>query len=58
VLRLVATGLSNVEIAGELFFGLQTVKTHVGNILAKLGARDRTRAVIRAYESGFIRPAG
>jgi DNA-binding NarL/FixJ family response regulator len=58
VLRLVATGLSNVEIAGELFLGLQTVKTHVGNILAKLGARDRTQAVIKAYESGFIKPAG
>ncbi|GAB2770983.1 response regulator transcription factor [Amycolatopsis magusensis] len=58
VLRLVAKGLSNVEIAGELFLGVQTVKTHVGNLLAKLGARDRTQAVIRAYESGFIKPVG
>ncbi|WP_410617008.1 response regulator [Amycolatopsis sp. lyj-109] len=57
VLRLVAAGLSNVEIAGELYVGVQTVKTHVGNVLAKLGARDRTQAVIRAYDSGFVAPA-
>jgi DNA-binding NarL/FixJ family response regulator len=54
VLRLMARGLSNTEIAGELFLGVQTVKTHVGNVLTKLGARDRTQAVIRAYESGFV----
>ncbi|WP_409181765.1 response regulator [Amycolatopsis sp. VS8301801F10] len=58
VLRLMAAGLSNGEIAAELFLGLQTVKTHVGNVLSKLGARDRTQAVIRAYESGFVRPSG
>ncbi|MYW94783.1 response regulator transcription factor [Amycolatopsis rubida] len=58
VLRLMAAGLSNGEIAAELFLGLQTVKTHVGNVLSKLGARDRTQAVIRAYESGFVRPTG
>ncbi|MGW4523559.1 response regulator [Amycolatopsis sp. NPDC004378] len=58
VLRLMAAGLSNVEIAGELYLGIQTVKTHVGNVLAKLGARDRTQAVIRAYDSGFVTPAG
>ena len=58
VLRLMAAGLSNVEIAGELYVGIQTVKTHVGNVLAKLGARDRTQAVIRAYDSGFVAPAG
>ncbi|MEV6621111.1 response regulator transcription factor [Amycolatopsis sp. NPDC051106] len=58
VLRLMASGLSNVEIAGELYLGIQTVKTHVGNVLAKLGARDRTQAVIRAYDSGFVTPAG
>ena len=58
VLRLMAGGLSNVEIAGELYLGIQTVKTHVGNVLAKLGARDRTQAVIRAYDSGFVAPAG
>ncbi|WP_370942477.1 response regulator [Amycolatopsis sp. cg5] len=57
VLRLVASGLSNGEIASALFLGVQTVKTHVGNVLAKLGARDRTQAVIRAYESGFVTPA-
>jgi DNA-binding NarL/FixJ family response regulator len=56
VLRLMATGLSNVEISAELFVGVQTVKTHVGNILAKLRARDRTQAVITAYESGFVTP--
>lgn len=56
VLRLMATGLSNVEISAELFVGVQTVKTHVGNILAKLQARDRTQAVITAYESGFVTP--
>lgn len=56
VLRLVATGLSNTEISERLFVSVQTVKTHVGNVLAKLGARDRTQAVIIAYESGFITP--
>jgi DNA-binding NarL/FixJ family response regulator len=54
VLRLMARGLSNAEIAGELILGLQTVKTHVANVLSKLNARDRTQAVIRAYESGFV----
>jgi DNA-binding NarL/FixJ family response regulator len=54
VLRLMAKGLSNAEIAGELFLGVQTIKTHVANLLAKLGARDRTQAVILAYESGFV----
>ena len=45
-------------VAAELYLGLQTVKTHVGNVLGKLGARDRTQAVIRAYESGFVKPTG
>ncbi|OLF19476.1 response regulator [Actinophytocola xanthii] len=56
VLRLVASGLSNVEISERLFVSVQTVKTHVGNVLAKLGARDRTQAVITAYETGFVTP--
>lgn len=56
VLRLMAAGLSNVEISRELFVSVQTVKTHVGNVLAKLGARDRTQAVIAAYETGFVTP--
>lgn len=55
VLRLVAAGMSNAEIAGELYLGVETVRTHVGNVLAKLGVRDRTQAVVRAYESGFVR---
>ena len=54
VLHLVAQGHSNLEIAESLFVGTETVKTHVGNILAKLGARDRIQAVIYAYETGFI----
>ncbi|UYM07621.1 response regulator [Solicola gregarius] len=54
ILRLMATGASNAEIAKELYITVETVKTHVGNVLAKLGARDRTQAVIAAYESGFV----
>jgi DNA-binding NarL/FixJ family response regulator len=56
VLRLMTKGLSNNEIAAELVVSQETVKTHVGNVLAKLGARDRTQAVIAAYESGFVSP--
>ncbi|MBW8480768.1 response regulator [Actinomadura parmotrematis] len=56
VLRLMAKGRSNAEIAAELFVSTQTVKTHVGNVLGKLAARDRTQAVILAYETGFIVP--
>ncbi|MEU0274114.1 response regulator transcription factor [Streptomyces sp. NPDC006307] len=57
VLRLMARGLTNAEIAARLDVGPATVKTHVAAVLAKTGARDRTQAVIAAYESGFIVPA-
>jgi DNA-binding NarL/FixJ family response regulator len=57
VLRLVAAGRSNTEIAAELYVGVETVKTHISRILTKLAARDRTQAVIAAYESGLVRPS-
>lgn len=56
VLLLMASGRSNGEIAGELYLGEATIKTHVGRILAKLGARDRVQAVVTAYESGLVTP--
>lgn len=56
VLRLMASGLTNAEIAGRLRVGPATAKSHVAAVLAKTGTRDRTQAVIAAYESGFITP--
>ncbi len=56
VMRLVAKGMSNAEIAEALYLGEATVKTHVGRILAKLDLRDRVQVVVVAYESGLVTP--
>lgn len=58
VLELIAKGLSNTEIAEHLYLGVGTVKTHIGRLLSKLGARDRAQLVITAYESGLVSPRG
>jgi len=56
VMRLVAAGLSNAEIAAELVLGTNTIRTHVARVLGKLGPRDRVRALVLAYETGLVAP--
>jgi DNA-binding NarL/FixJ family response regulator len=56
VVGLIATGLSNEEIARQIYVSLSTVKTHATRAMAKLGARDRAQLVVFAYQAGLVRP--
>jgi DNA-binding NarL/FixJ family response regulator len=56
VVTLVAQGLSNEEIAGQLYMSVSTAKTHATRAMAKVGARDRAQLVVLAYEAGLVRP--
>jgi DNA-binding NarL/FixJ family response regulator len=56
VLALIARGMRNSEIAGELYLSQATVKTHVARLLRKMGLRDRTQAAVAAYDLGLVRP--
>ncbi|MCP3987515.1 MAG: response regulator transcription factor [Actinomycetia bacterium] len=58
VLKLLARGMNNTEIATELYVGLETVRSHVAGVLRKLNVRDRTSAAVIAYETGFVTPGG
>jgi DNA-binding NarL/FixJ family response regulator len=56
VVRLVASGLSNAEIAARLYLSVATIKSHITRILARLGLRDRVQIAVFAYENGIVRP--